>query len=91
MGDVINLNQYRKRRERDEKAKKARESRAKSGRTRANKVSQRQEMEKTGEELERKRLKPVAAKDPSPDSEAEPGPKPDTKREPPEDGTPSAV
>ena len=86
MGDVINLNQYRKRRERDEKAKKARENRAKSGRTRANKAGQRHEADKTGEELERKRLTPTSEGS----SYTDPGTKPDSKREPPEDSTPSA-
>ena len=86
MGDIINLNQYRKRRERDEKAKKARANRAKSGRTGTEKASQRRETEKSGEELERKRLVP-AAKD---GSNTDPVTKPETKREPPEDSTPSA-
>jgi hypothetical protein len=86
MGDIINLNQYRKRRERDEKARKARGNRAKSGRTRADQATQRHEAEKTGEELDRKRLAPAATEEPGTDPNA----KPDTKREPPEDSTPSA-
>ena len=88
MGDIINLNQYRKRRERDEKAKKARGNRAKYGRTRADQASQRHEAEKTGEDLERKRLAPATAG--TEETGTDPYTKPDTKREPPEDSTPSA-
>lgn len=86
MGDVINLNQYRKRRERLEKAKKARENRAKSGRTGAEKAAHRHEAEKTGAELERKVLTPAGESE----TKAEPGAAPDGDREPPEDSTPSA-
>ena len=82
MGDVVNLNRYRKQRQRDEKARKARESRARTGRSGAERAAQRHEAEKAGEELARKRLAPVAQDDP----EA----KPDSNREPPEDSTPRA-
>ena len=78
MGDVINLNQYRKRRERDEKSRKARENRAKFGRPGAHKAAQRNEAEKARGELEHKRLAPAAETDPG------------ATREPPEDSTPSA-
>ena len=82
MGDVVNLNQYRKKRQRDEKSRRARENRARFGRSGAEISGQRHEVEKAGDELARKRLAPAA--------EDDPGPKPDSDREPPEDGTPSA-
>ncbi|MCH8918952.1 MAG: DUF4169 family protein [Alphaproteobacteria bacterium] len=82
MGDVVNLNQYRKKRQRDEKSRAARENRARFGRTGAEASGQRHEAEKAGDELGRKRLVPVTQDDPQP--------RPGANREPPEDGTPSA-
>ena len=82
MGDIVNLNQYRKQRQRDEKSKKARGNRARFGRSGADKAAQRQEAEKAGGALDNKRLAPA--------TEDGPDAKPATKREPPEDSTPSA-
>jgi ribosomal protein L9 len=58
MGDVINLNQYRKQRARDEKAKQA----------------QRRDAEKTATEIEKKKLTPGAKSGPraTPGGEKEP-------------------
>ncbi len=81
MGDVINLNQYRKQRERDRKAKKARENRARHGRSGAEKAVQRHEAEKSAKDLDRNRIAPVA--DDAGENEA------GTTREPPEGTTPS--
>lgn len=86
MGDVINLNQYRKRRERGEMAKKARENRARSDRTGAEKAAQRHEKERAGAEMERKLLSPATEGE----SKANAGAAPDGERESPEDSTPSA-
>jgi hypothetical protein len=82
MGDVINLNQYRKQRARDEKAKQAKVSRARTGRTLGEKKSQRQDAEKTAAEVEKKKLTPGAKTGPRAKSGGE--------KEPPEDSTPSA-
>jgi len=82
MGDVINLNQYRKQRTRDEKAKQAKVNRARSGRTSGEKREQRQEAEKAAGDIERKKLAP-ATKD-------GPRTKAGSDQEPPEDSTPSA-
>ena len=82
MADVVNLNQYRKQRQRDEKSRRAREHRARFGRTGAERAAQRYKVEKAGAELASKRLARGA--------EDGPGAKPTTNREPPEDGTPSA-
>ena len=82
MGDVINLNQYRKQRARDEKAKQAKVSRARSGRTAAEKKAQRHETDKAAGDIARKKLAPGSKEDPRP--------KPGSDQEPPEDSTPSA-
>jgi hypothetical protein len=82
MGDVINLNQYRKQRARDEKAKQAKVSRARTGRTIGEKEAQRRDAEKTATEIEKKKLTPGAKSGPR----ATPG----GEKEPPEDSTPSA-
>ena len=82
MADVVNLNQYRKQRQRDEKSRRARERRARFGRTGAERGTQRHEVEKAGAE--------VAGKIMTRGAEDGPGAKPTTNREPPEDGTPSA-
>jgi hypothetical protein len=79
MGDIINLNQYRKRRARAEESKKARSNRARTGRTAGEKAADEIAGEKAGEELEQKRLSTAG------DDGAEPKP----SREPPEDGTPT--
>ncbi len=82
MGDVINLNQFRKQRERGEKSKKARENRRKFGLSGAQKAAQRHESEKGAKELEGKSL--------APDLRDAPDAAPETEHEPPEDSTPSA-
>lgn len=82
MGDVINLNQYRKQRARDEKARQAKVNRAKSGRSGADKASQRQETDKAAGDHEGKQLGPGGKENPRS--------KPRGDREPPEDSTPSA-
>ncbi len=82
MVDVVNLNQYRKQRQRDEKSRRAREHRARFGRTGSERAAQHHEVEKAGAEL--------AGKHRARGTEDGPGAKPTTNREPPEDGTPSA-
>ena len=56
MGEVVNLNQYRKRRAREEEARQARSNRAKFGRTRAGKASQETAAKKAGDAVEQTRL-----------------------------------
>ncbi len=75
MGDIINLNQYRKRRALAERSKKARSNRARFGRTAGEKAAGESTAKKAGEELEHKRLGTP------PDDGAE--------LDPPEDGTPT--
>lgn len=82
MGDVINLNQYRKQRARDEKARQAKANRARSGRTAGEKSAQSHDTEKSASDLERKRLRPPA--------KGGTRGKPDSGQEPPEGSTPSA-
>ncbi len=56
MGDVINLNQYRKRRERSKSQKRAVENRARKGRTKKETARQRREAGQAGSELDNKVL-----------------------------------
>ncbi len=56
MGDVINLNQYRKRRERSKSQRRAVENRARKGRTRKETARQRHEAEQASGGLDNKRL-----------------------------------
>ncbi len=56
MGDVINLNQYRKRRERSKSQRRAAENRARKGRTREETARRRHEAEQAGANLDSKRL-----------------------------------
>ncbi len=56
MGDVINLNQYRKRRERSKSQRRAAENRARKGRTKEETARQRHEAEQAGSEFDNKRL-----------------------------------
>lgn len=56
MGDVINLNQYRKRRERSKSQTRAAENRARTGRTKEETARERHEAEQAGSELDNKRL-----------------------------------
>jgi hypothetical protein len=79
MGDIINLNQYRKKRALEEEAKRARGNRARFGRTGAEKAADETAATKPAEELEQKRLS--TAGDDGADLEP--------TREPPEDSTPT--
>lgn len=56
MGDVINLNQYRKARARAEKERQAAENRVRHGRTRGERKANKAEQERQAAELEGKRL-----------------------------------
>lgn len=56
MGDVVNLNQFRKKRDRKEAENKARENRIKFGRTGLQKKLDRDETRRNITELERKKL-----------------------------------
>ncbi|HEY8376611.1 MAG TPA: DUF4169 family protein [Nannocystis sp.] len=56
MGDVINLNRYRKAKARAEKERQAASNRIRHGRTRSEKATARREQERTAAELDGKRL-----------------------------------
>ncbi len=56
MGDVINLNQYRKAKARAEKERLAAENRVRHGRTRGERKATKAEQEREAAELEGKRL-----------------------------------
>jgi len=56
MGDIVNLNQFRKRRERELKEARAQDKRFKSGTTKADRVSLRREIDKRRRELDGKRF-----------------------------------
>jgi len=56
MGDVVNLNKYRKQRQRLGEAKLAAENRVKFGRDKFERASARAEQERQAEDLENKRL-----------------------------------
>ena len=56
MGDVINLNQYRKRRERSKSQRRAAENRAKKGRTREETARERHEAGHADANLDNKQL-----------------------------------
>ena len=60
MGDVVNLNAYRKRQEREAIKDKAAEYRARHGRKRVAKRQARQEQERAQAQLEEKKLDPDA-------------------------------
>jgi hypothetical protein len=59
MGDVINLNRYRKARARADKERHAEANRARHGRTPAENTPARPEQERQPPELDGKRLEPV--------------------------------
>ncbi len=59
MGDIINLNQYRKKRERDHKGRQAIANRAKYGRVKAERQSSIQQREKEENELDQKKCELV--------------------------------
>jgi hypothetical protein len=56
MADIVNLNQYRKKRDRQAAAKEAAENRVRYGRTKAERAKGRRESEKATKDLEDKRL-----------------------------------
>lgn len=56
MGDVVNLNQYRKKAQRAEKEQRAALGRARSGRTKAERVTTRGDSDRRGATLDGKRL-----------------------------------
>lgn len=56
MGDVVNLNRFRKTRERAERAKEADANRIRFGRTKAEKERERKEAERTAQTLDGKRI-----------------------------------
>jgi hypothetical protein len=64
MGDVVNLNQYRKQRSRASSQKRASENRVRFGRSKDDKTRQSQDAERIGRELEGKQLdKPSSPED----------------------------
>lgn len=56
MGDVVNLNRFRKTRERAERTKEAEANRVRFGRTKAEKLRDRQEVERGTQTLDGKKL-----------------------------------
>jgi hypothetical protein len=56
MGDVVNLNQFRKRKSRDLAAKRASENRVRFGTSKGEREKTRRETEKTRKELDDKRI-----------------------------------
>jgi hypothetical protein len=56
MGDVVNLNQFRKRKSRDLAAKRASENRARFGTTKGQREKARRDAEKARKELDDKRI-----------------------------------
>lgn len=56
MGDVVNLNRFRKMRDRTEREKVAEENRVRFGRTKAEKLRDRQERERRTSELDGKKV-----------------------------------
>ena len=64
MGEVINLNQYRKQREKAEKAQRSAGNRLRHGRTREERINARQESDGQTQEFDGKRLDPGPSDDP---------------------------
>lgn len=56
MADLVNLNQYRKRRDRGDAAKSAAENRVRHGRTKAEREKDRRDAEKNAKALDDKQL-----------------------------------
>ena len=56
MADIVNLNQYRKRRARRDGQKRAAENRSRFGRNKLDQEKSRREAEKAAKDLENKRL-----------------------------------
>lgn len=61
--EIINLNQFRKARQKDEKREQAAENRKKHGRTKAEKLAERKEREKSDRLLAGKKLTEQAVED----------------------------
>ena len=68
MGDVVNLNQFRKQRERLERKKAAAANRAKFGRAKGDVVTTKKSRERDKTKLDGKRLKDTADTDDTPDA-----------------------
>ncbi|MBT3792525.1 MAG: DUF4169 family protein [Rhodospirillales bacterium] len=66
MGDIINLNQFRKQRAHVEKERKAKENRTKFGRTKIDREAQHQEIEAAKKELDAKHMAPSGESAPEP-------------------------
>lgn len=56
MGDVVNLNQYRKQRERSSRESRAAENRVRHGKTKADRIMNEREQAQLDQDLEGKRL-----------------------------------
>ena len=56
MAEIVNLNKFRKKRERDDARRTAEENRASFGRTRAERTKSRADAEKAAKELDDKRI-----------------------------------
>lgn len=56
MADIVNLNQYRKRRDRLEAEKTAAENRVRHGRSKADRLKERRENDKAAKDIDDKRL-----------------------------------
>lgn len=56
MGEIVNLNRFRKQREKDEKARAAAGNRAKFGRTKSEKASEEADAERRETDLDNKQL-----------------------------------
>ena len=66
MGDIINLNQFRKQRAHVEKERKAKENRPKFGRTKIDREAQHQEIDAAKKELDAKHMAPSGESAPEP-------------------------
>lgn len=69
MGDVVNLNRFRKKKQREEKAKQAEINRVRHGRTKAQKELEHADRERAARLLEGKRLEHGADESPSESSD----------------------
>ena len=58
-GNVVNLNRFRKKKQREERAKQAEKNRVLHGRTKAEKEREQRERERAARILEAKRLEPT--------------------------------
>jgi len=65
MGEVVNLNQFRKKRERDGKSRQAAENRARSGQSRGERALRKKDAQQEEFEAEGKRLETLEPDKPS--------------------------